>query len=442
MLAKVTEITSGTAYYTEDGRTSLTATGHMLELRFSVGALSGSGSGSSSSSSSSTSTASVLEKVTSSSSSGSGTGTGSGSGTGYSDYTTCTYSIGIVCTDDIGDFIIPPVALTISADGNKPIPSKSVPISQTGTGWGMTETLSAGDNTGVEIMANPADPTGTIPATAFTVYAEVDSTLHHWNGSAWVLTTTVNHQVVCYDLEKLLAQAWGPVDSRRCYGDPDRDGSLIADPNAAPRYPQFMNWLYQGGLFVGNMAYSTGDQSSTGRTQFDFPPATGDDQTKLRASALSCYYTQCPSNATGSLTVGVYLPLLGGVAPYSWPSPTQTTWVVAPRATASSPPNYADDPVDTVSLTSSSTAGYCTWSLMQIATSGTQLVATFEGLQEFYVLCVADEPDFVSAGDTAWRYFSSPSYQALFPTTPLLADSQPRIWNVYAISTATWTTTG
>jgi hypothetical protein len=254
--------------------------------------------------------------------------------------------------------------------------------------------------------------------------------VHHWNGSQWVLTLTTQNQLVVYQIEKLQSQNCAAIDARRCYGQPNLDGELPADPNAPPEAPSFPGWVYMGGLFVGNMPWATGDQSSTSRTQFDLAPSNSDNSSNLRASALTCYYTGSPSSANGGATIGLYLPGIGGAPLYTWVN----QWPVTPRATPSSPPNYADDPVDQLTFTSTSTPGYCTWSLMQMATINNVLTATFEGMCEYFVLCVANESGFVQSNGCAWQYFASPAYQALYPTTPLLGDSAPRVWNVYYVS--------
>lgn len=425
ILAKVSEITSGTAYYTSNNGSSLsTATGrHMLELRFSVGALSGGGAGAGGVQNG------LLETVTNQSTGGGGSGSGGGGGGGNQDYTTDTYALGVV--GYAGGLPLAQLGLTTSAAGSSPFAATNY----LSLGPGVWVKLNAGDNVGVEIMASTSDPTSTILGTYIDVVAEVFATLHHWNGTQWVVTTTATYQVVTYQIEKLQAPSCAAIDARRCYGQPNLDGELPADPNAPPENPSFPGWLYMGGLFVGNMPWATGDQSSTSRTQFDFgTPPSGDNSAKLRASTLSCYYTGAPSTANGGATIGVYLPGLGGGAPYNW----GIQWKVAPRATPSNPPNYADDPVDQLSFTSTSTPGYCNWSLMQIAVVNGVLTGTFEGLCQYYVLCVADEPDFVRSNGCAWQYFASPAYQALYPNTALLADSAPRIWNVYAVSSTGW----
>jgi hypothetical protein len=73
------------------------------------------------------------------------------------------------------------------------------------------------------------------------------------------------------------------IDTRRGYGDPDRDGAQVADPNSDLRNLNFGGWIFKGGLFVGNMPRSSGDRSGTARIQL-FPTSSFSNVTVSRSN--------------------------------------------------------------------------------------------------------------------------------------------------------------
>ena len=83
----------------------------------------------------------------------------------------------------------------------------------------------------------------------------------------WKRTTSYHYALMTFDIQKLLCEDTS-IDSRRIHGVPNAEGQLPGvDPNAASRNLNFNPWFFKGGLFIGKMGLSDGDQSGTARIQ-------------------------------------------------------------------------------------------------------------------------------------------------------------------------------
>lgn len=110
------------------------------------------------------------------------------------------------------------------------------------------------------------------------------------------------------------------MDTRRGYGDPSRDGGVIADPNSALRNLNFGPWVFRGGLFIGNIAWPYQDKSGTARIQL-WP-----QNTSTVAPADRVYATASMFDLGGPPTIsgggnhpypGLETPILGNFVPVS-----------------------------------------------------------------------------------------------------------------------------
>ena len=188
------------------------------------------------------------------------------------------------------------------------------------------------------------------------------------------------------------------IDSRKVYGQPNLDGELPADPNAELRNPNFLNWSYRGGLFLGNAVGR--DASGTARIQGWVPAA---NFTNLLMSSLTVRALGCPTGYAAP-TVQAYVP-------------------------SASDPNLA---------TTAPTVTWATaWNLGSAAPLGPPLGVGAIPMGEYLHfrrdgdlarigLALADESAATSGGSPYWLYFANAVYEADFP----LPDSRPRVWTV------------
>ena len=206
------------------------------------------------------------------------------------------------------------------------------------------------------------------------------------------------------------------VDSRFVYGPPDLAGVYQADPNSPNRNVLFNPWIYNGGLFMGNMPNTTPDQSGTGRTQLSGTQPSGLVAPAL--SDLSIVYLGMPSSVQNSFTLGVYEP--SSSDPNLNQNQSTVTWATAWALPTGNAPN-------TMSFTSSTpTAGY-TNILSPAVTTGD------------LILACNNESSFVGGGGEGWLYFASPAYASSLTNPPWpLTDCQPREWILDATSTTSW----
>jgi hypothetical protein len=230
---------------------------------------------------------------------------------------------------------------------------------------------------------------------------------------------------VVLDLAKLSCGD-ASVDSRRVYGQPNREGQLPGDANAPLRPMNVGSWIYKGGLFAGNMPSFTNDQSGTARLQLYVP--SGGAGT-LRLATLSLFDLGSPSTTNGA-NLGVYIPsssdanLNVAEGSVTWDSRWQS---VQPQA---SPPvnyDYSIAPISTQNLTGAG-GEYRNFYLYRPDSSPPTMAMSR--------LCVALTDENPNSGPS-WRYFSSKEHQVDHSTFPL-TDSAPRVWRLGEELATTW----
>jgi len=301
--------------------------------------------------------------------------------------------------------------------------------SNSGTGPGLRHILSYNDEVGVHVIS---DSNGHLPGKIINVVVECHITEEELQNNNWVVISyTHTGQRVTYDCEKKAPLHVASIDSRRCYGQPNAEGALMADANAELRNPAFPNWVYKGGLFVGMMPWQTGDQSGLARCQLLFEEINQQlyiGAPEPRLVSLACFDMGRPSSVGGDIVVGAYSVTAGATPPYrfTW----DNRWSIAPRTTPSTPPDHSCDPWSTNTLSSSSQE-YVNWLLTDI-TQTTRSYWIMGGI----VLALNGESQVTWP---VWRYFASPAYQSLFPTTPILSDCQPRLWVIWSKEEQSWT---
>lgn len=263
-------------------------------------------------------------------------------------------------------------------------------------------------------------------------------TMALYNGmSSYSLT----HQEAVYDLVRDDGFGDGAVDSRRGYGQPNREGQFPADPNAELRNINFGDWTFKGGMFVGNMPSSSGDRSGTSRVQL-LRSTVANITTPARMMVVTVYQMGSPTNITGSMDIGLFGPPSGADLmieedEFTW----SNKWNVVPRASIPSGYSYEQDkdPYRKFTVSASDAAGFLSVSLTKVYDVAQTPVGGITPYRTTWstpifggiIYALDDEQTKVDANNTWWRYiadkeFVSTNFQDVIPTS--FVDMAPRIW--------------
>jgi len=208
------------------------------------------------------------------------------------------------------------------------------------------------------------------------------------------------------------------VDSRKMYGSPNAAGEVPGDQrdaNSPLHDVNFNNWVFRGGVFVGNSPFQSNDQSGTSRMQAYMPSdPTGN---AVLSADLVLYYLQRPAGFTDNFTLSTYIPSQSDPN-YSTPS-TDLKWS---KAWTISNPSSPFASMGTSTLTSPGPVNF------NLNTSTTSHASKL-------IFAMNPEPQ---PGSTpqAWLYFGSPQYAA---TINGASDQGPRTWFVQASYLYKWT---
>lgn len=208
------------------------------------------------------------------------------------------------------------------------------------------------------------------------------------------------------------------IDTRKQFGQPDSDGHTPGDANGSLRPVNFGSWVYNGGLFVGNIAYFNKDQSEVSRVQLWVN--SGGTTGTYKAGCVSLLDMGFPSrpSVSGELTVGDYVP-----STTSSSTESNATWANRFAIDTSSAG------ISTVTFPSSNTNDYFNW---QLGTGGP--------VSQVALAMAGDE---ATGGGVpfsgCWRYFASKEYAAdhtsgTFP----INDCRPRVWTIGESNLTIW----
>jgi hypothetical protein len=220
------------------------------------------------------------------------------------------------------------------------------------------------------------------------------------------------HEKFPYQIRKDLAGAQS-VDSRRTYGQPDVAGQFPAvDPNAPARNITFKDWIYRGGLFVGQMNPDSNDLSGAARIQI--------------------YPGEGPNSNTEIATLSL---LHLGSAPGTWPEfATLTSIVAASDANLNVPLNQLTW-ANKWTLTSGSVE-----LLLDGATPNDDYVnwpASILPSAPRMILQHKNENLDTPPANSGWHYFASPARLTGETSYPLI-DGHPRVWYVDRQTPVRW----
>lgn len=260
-------------------------------------------------------------------------------------------------------------------------------------------------------------------------------------------TTEVKQQEVYYDINRQDVSGDTAVDSRKGYGQPNREGQFPADPNAELRNINFGDWVFKGGMFVGNMPSSSGDRSGTSRFQLFDPLAFSpqDQVTIPRMTVATVYQAGRAGNLNGGMTVGIFAPLSAGTA-----NESDTTWAnkwnIVPRASIPGGGSFEQnkDPWRKFTIAHSDTANLLSVGMTKVhdvphQVNGFTVYKTTWSTPVFPGLCYAmhDEQTLVDSNFTGWRYFADKEFVTvnadLLPTS--FRDLAPRYWRMFISTT-------
>ncbi len=145
------------------------------------------------------------------------------------------------------------------------------------------------------------------------------------------------------------------IDTRRSYGNPNAAGSVVPDANWTLQSLNFSTWTFNGGLFVGNMPYTSPgdgrspDRSGTARMQFYVSGVAPPNDDTLFAALRVLDLGAKPYALNGEEPVMPGSPVLGSYVAgestqnlsvpmntFTW----ATRWGIDPSSTMVDPENY------------------------------------------------------------------------------------------------------
>lgn len=263
------------------------------------------------------------------------------------------------------------------------------------------------------------------------------------------VTTSLTHEEVHYDLNRRDGFGDASVTTRKGYGQPNRDGQFPGDPNADLRNLNFGDWIFRGGMFVGNMPNGTGDRSGQARAQLFAP--TVPSLAAPRMTVFTAFQWGRPTNINGGMTIGLFGTFAGG--PESESTATwDTRFNITPGSTAppipfGTPETY---PLLKFVLGGSEGDSLLSGSITRVFDVGTPNPSNpvlidytthyrtwrLSGL----ALALHEEGSLVDWGWQGWRYIASKEYFPSLPSNHGLTyrDTAPRIWNIYVANSHNW----
>lgn len=274
---------------------------------------------------------------------------------------------------------------------------------------------------------------------------------HYWNATniAPPQGTSLNQQEVYYSIDRTDGFEDAAVDSRKGYGQPNREGQFPADANAELRNINFGDWVYKGGMFAGNMPTS-GSNDRSGTARFQLWQQTANANNVPRMMVATVYQAGKPTNVNGAMTLGIFAPLPGpdvyiGEAATTWAN----KWNIIPRASIPTNGSYEQnkDPWRKFTIGASDEADLLSVSLTKVYDAQVSNgMGGFNNLTTwstpiFDGLCYAldNEQSQVDSNFTGWRYFASkeftinPEYRELVPGS--FKDFEPRYWHFFIDTT-------
>jgi hypothetical protein len=270
----------------------------------------------------------------------------------------------------------------------------------------------------------------------------------HFQGSPGIPAGTgLQQQEVYYNISRQDVSGDAAVDSRKGYGQPNREGQFPADPNAELRNVNFGDWVFKGGMFIGNVPSSSGDRSGTSRFQLFDPLAFSpqDQYTIPRMTVATVYQAGKTSAFSGAMTIGIFAPLTT-----TSESESDTTWAtkwnIVPRASIPSNGTYEQnkDPWRKFTIADGDQPGLLSVSMTKVfdaphVVNGNTIYKTTWSTPVFPGLCYAlhDEQTLVDSNFSAWRYFADKEFEVvnsdLLPTS--YRDLAPRYWRFFVTET-------
>lgn len=330
-------------------------------------------------------------------------------------------------TSSLGLGVVAPGELGTNLAGEGPVPT-----SATTTADGLGVGLDGPGYVPVQISS-----TGVLSGSNLTIVAmetrdwHVPVTYYYTDSSSstvWTYHSESNFKRIDVNITKLMCGD-ASVDTRRMFGQPNRDGVVVPDANEPLRNVKFGTWQYKGGLFVGNMPPNSTDQSGTSRAQFYVPSGgTG----TLVNGCLTVADAGQPSALSSTASIGLFIPqstdpnLAVTEANVNW----ATRWDIEPYNPISL--RYDTIPVTTQSLSGASTNDYVSWSFLP----SSAVLPT--GSLNKLCLALTNEPTDPSGLSAVWRYFVGKEFSdksALgFPGD----DCLPRVWRIGQTGGSIW----
>lgn len=237
-----------------------------------------------------------------------------------------------------------------------------------------------------------------------------------------VISDTTSNTLHKLKIDRVNASKDASVDERVGYPD---DGNST-DPNSGSGFLNFGSSIYKGGIFAGKFA-ANNDHSGESRIQLGFTmPGDG-----YLFATLSMMYLGCPSNGSGTLVLGVFIPS----SPGSWSEGTvkwDTKFDVQPRSDHGSYSwDMSKDPLSTVSFPMTGSTypqfEYANWTLQRYDEP------TYPVPESYANVCIAA----LDPASPTWAYFSDKEYAALYDADSSAEASKkasaPHLWAVSVV---------
>lgn len=261
--------------------------------------------------------------------------------------------------------------------------------------------------------------------------------------------TSLTHEEVHYDLNRRDGFGDASVTTRKGYGQPNRDGQFPGDPNADFRNLNFGDWIFRGGMFVGNMPNGAGDRSGQARAQLFAP--TVPSATAPRMTVFTAYQWGRPSGINGGMTIGLF-GIFTGLTQTESTANWENRFDISPRASvpSGSSETPVSDPLLKFNVGSSDGDSLLSGSITRVFDVGTPSPTdpNIIGYTTYFrtwrlsglALALHDEETLVNWGWQGWRYIATKEYLPSLPSNHGLPyrDTAPRIWNIYVANSHLW----
>jgi hypothetical protein len=319
----------------------------------------------------------------------------------------------------------------IMAGGNAPSYG-SIPAPSTGT---ISHVRVEGDAANQLYSLGYSTTQAPLSGSSIDIYSYTIETWEDWSSQSqtWVPGGSSSYYKYTVQFAKL-GTADASIDTRKAFGQPNKEGEIIPDANSPLRHILFGSSKFKGGLFAGNIDPASGDTSGTARIQLVVDSSSS--YTNIIAAGLSLFSLGHAGSAPETVPLGLYVPLANDT--YLTRAENLTDWAhrwtITPNVFSSTATDFSLYPFETKSFGTSTTAGeYYVYNLFRPGTTYTNGAFPARILQ--YICLAAEEETEING----WHYFGGKEYQNDGTSIPFpRSDSAARVWIGNLTSSSSW----